>query len=171
MHRLSLPPLLLAAAFAASTPGAPAPTTKAEKVEPPRLRFLGVGPGNAGTGHVLLRFEASNPNAAPLPYVGYLASSFAPPLKEGTIAPLYRLEYRKANEWKAHGVGWCGTGRGPVQLPARGKATFDVPVTEEGWEAVRVGLTWFESADRQGAAAAAWSEPVSHKDVRKPAKP
>src|SRR5262245_26496874 len=96
MRRPSFAPLLLTAALTTSASGAGAPAPAAKPgLEPPRLRFVGIGPDNAGTGHIMLRFEASNPNAAPLPYVGYRANAFTPPLKEGTMAPLYKLEYRK----------------------------------------------------------------------------
>src|SRR5215469_2469593 len=95
------------------------PAEPPAKSEPPAVKFLGAKDG-------ALTFELSNPNAEALPYVGYLPSSFEGGLKEGTIAPLFRVEVHRGKEWKAHPIGWCGTGLGAVSVPGKGKATFAV---------------------------------------------
>jgi hypothetical protein len=150
--------VLLAALSASAGDQAPA------KPEPPAVKLLRVAEGGA------LTFEVTNPNAAPLPYVGYLPESFDGGLKAGTIAPLYKLELLRDKAWKPHEMGWCGTGRGPVTLPAKGKVTFEVPPPGGEWEEFRVGLTWFGTAERKDPAVA-WSKAVSRKDATPPKKP
>jgi hypothetical protein len=138
-----------------------APAPEPPKLEPPVVKFRAA---TSRGGHARLIFEVTNPNRQPLPYVGYTADSFSPSLKAETIAPLYQVELRQGKAWKAKPMGWCGTGIGQVSLPARGKVTFEVLLPEGDWEAVRVGLTWFPSSDRKGAATA-WSAGVSRKDA------
>jgi hypothetical protein len=104
--RITLLNLLLAWATASLTVAAPIPVPR--KPVPPQIRFIG-SPG-VGSGFVALRFEAYNPTGTALPYIGYVTKAFDPPLKNGQIAPLYRVEVRKGNDWKGLGVGWCGTG-------------------------------------------------------------
>jgi hypothetical protein len=108
-------------------------------------------------------FEVSNPNKQSVPYVGYTSDSFEGGLEKGTIAPLYQVELRQGKAWKAHNVGWCGTGVGPVKVPGKGKATFTVHAPGGEWGEVRVGLRWYTTADRKGAAATAWSGAVTRK--------
>ncbi|HEX5103876.1 MAG TPA: hypothetical protein VFV87_08710, partial [Pirellulaceae bacterium] len=112
-------------------------------MKPPRIEFVGVAPEFIGEDHVRLAFKAVNPNDAPLPYAGYLATGFRPPLKEGVIAPFYDIEYRRDGTWKAEPIGWCGTGAGPVELPRNGSATFYVSVPKAGWEAMKVAVNWY----------------------------
>jgi hypothetical protein len=117
----------------------------------------------------LLTFELSNPNAEALPYFGYRSDSFEGGLKEGTIAPLYRVEVLQGKEWKVYKIGWCGTGLGEVSVPSKGKATFGVGLPGEEWDKFRVGVTWFKTADRKELAVA-WSDALS-KDGVAPKKP
>ncbi len=138
-------------------------------LKPPRIRFLGVSRVPAGEGHLRLIFEASNPNEAPLPYRGYLAEGFAPPLHKGVIAPHYLIEFRRDGKWKPEPIGWCGTGAGPVQLPARGTAQFAVDVPKDNWHAVKVGVDWFATPDRKGVPTTTWSDVVTPEDAAKSA--
>src|SRR5262245_46749403 len=82
------------------------------KAAPPVVKFTGVTPKG------MLDFEVTNPNAHPLSYFGYTANSYNPPLPEGTIAPLYLRETRTGEAWRSVPGGFCGTGVGPVTLPA-----------------------------------------------------
>ena len=111
-----------------------------------------------------LTFEVTNPNATPLAYHGYTANAFTPPLKDGTISPHYKLDVNSGGVWKAEGIGWCVFGIGPVSIPAKGKVTFAAAKPAGDWDEMKVGLTWYNSADRKGSVTA-WSEPVSRKDV------
>lgn len=142
-------PLLLALA-------APSPEPKELKAPVLKLVSATLHDGNAA-----LTFEVHNPNAAPLPYVGYTSKSFEGGLKEGTIAPIYRVELDAGDGWKKHEPGWCGTGIGPVAIPAKGKGTFQAHVPAGSWEKVRVGLTWSKSDDRKAGSDVAFSAPVS----------
>ena len=116
-------------------------------------------------------FEVSNPNKQPVPYVGYTSASFEGGLEKGTIAPLYKVELRQGKAWKAHQMGWCGTGVGEVKVPGKGKATFTVHAPGGEWGEIRVGLVWYATADRNGAAAAAWSDAVTRKAAAPPKAP
>jgi hypothetical protein len=119
-----------------------------EKVKPPEVRHTGIV---ERSGYMYLQFEVTNPNAADLHYTGYLSNSFEGGLKTGVIAPMYQVELRKDKDWKTHQVGWCGTGKGPVTIPARGKGTFEALVPEGEWDEARFGVTWFTGADRKTA--------------------
>jgi hypothetical protein len=134
------------------------PAEAPAKSEPPTVKFLGAGKDGA------LTFQLSNPSANPLPYVGYRSDSFEGGLKEGTIAPLYSVEVLQGKEWKAHKIGWCGTGKGEVSVAAKGKATFTVAPPDGTWDKFRVGVTWFKAADRKESAVA-WSDALSKDDV------
>ncbi len=127
------------------------------KLEPPKVELLSVAKDGA------LIIQVSNPNAEPLPYVGYLSSSFEGGLKEGTIAPIYGIELLRDKEWQAKKIGWCGTGIGPVSIPANGKVTFQIPLPEGEWDRFRVGLTWYTTADGKESAVA-WSDGLSRKE-------
>jgi hypothetical protein len=113
-------------------------------------------------GHTILTFEVSNPNAAPLPYVGYLTNAFEGGLKEGVIAPLYKVEVKNGTEWKPMPLSWCGKGLGEVAIPANGKGTFTVLRPAGEWDAVRFGVTWYAGPDRKQAQTA-WGA-VDRKD-------
>jgi hypothetical protein len=122
----------------------------------PEVKLVGVQGGS-------LVFEVTNPNDAPLPYYGYTAESFSPPLPEGAIAPLYRVELR-TDGWKAVAMGWCGTGRGPVAIAPKKTVTFRVPVPGGDWAEAKVGLAWFP-ADRAEGSCTAWAH-FTRKDVQ-----
>jgi hypothetical protein len=145
--------LLLATTIAA---GAPKPTT-------PVLRLAGA---TESGGFVALTFEVTNPNANPLPYLGYKPDSFEPKIPEGTIVPISKAELLQGNKWEEHKTGWCGTGIGPVTIPAKGKVTFSVLIPMGEWEKVRVGLVWFATADEKPPGIA-WSDGINRKDVKK----
>jgi hypothetical protein len=127
------------------------------RLKPPRIRFAG---SNVEEG--VLIFEITNANDAPLPYCGYLADGFEPPLKHGVIAPRYQQAFRRKGTWKAEPMDrWCAFGRGPVALPPRGTARFDVIVpTTDAWEAVKVGVDWFSAPDSKEGPTTTWSDEI-----------
>ena len=55
------------------------------KPDPPKVELLSVTKDGS------LIIQVSNPNAEPLPYLGYLSSSFEGGLKEGAIAPIVMI--------------------------------------------------------------------------------
>lgn len=136
-------------------------------LKPPTIRVLGISPVFVGEDHRRIRFEAANPNDSPLPYSGYRADGFSPPLTKGVIAPHYHLEFRRDGAWKPHPIGWCGTGAGDVALPPGGRAEFSVTVPEDGWDAFKVGVDWFSSQERKGDPIIAWSDPVTRDEIEK----
>src|SRR5262249_43330138 len=148
---------LTAALMLATGPAADA--AEPAKVEPPSIKLQSVTPKG------MLLFEVTNPNAAPPLYFGYTANSFTPPLKEGTIFPLYNVELLRGKEWKPKEMGWCGTGVGPVTLPAKGKVTFEVLQPGGEWDEFRVGVLWFAKQDMKGEAGISWSPLISRKDA------
>lgn len=151
-------PAAAALALLLLIPNAPAPELKG-----PAITFLKI----AEVG--MLTFELSNPNAGAVPYVGYLSESFEGGLKEGTIAPLFRVEVRRGKEWKAYPIGWCGTGLGKVSVPGKGKVTFKVALPDGDWDIFRVGVTWYKTAERKESAVT-WSDALTKEDVA-PKKP
>jgi hypothetical protein len=145
--------LLLASTLAAEPPKPTAPT-------------LRLAAASEGSEFVALTIEVNNPNAKPLPYLGYTPDSFEPKIPEGTIFPLHKAELLRKNKWEADKIGWCGTGIGPVAIPANGKVKFSVLVPAGEWEKVRVGLVWFATADEKSPITA-WSDDIARKDVKK----
>jgi hypothetical protein len=145
--------LLLATVIPSETPKPTAPV----------LRLTGA---SESSGFVALYFEVNNPNANPLPYLGYTPDSFDPKIPEGKIVPIHKAELFKGNKWEEDKIGWCGTGIGPVTIPAKGKVTFSVLVPAGDWEKVRIGLVWFASADEKSPNTA-WSDGIARKDVKK----
>jgi hypothetical protein len=140
----------------------------ADRLKPPVVQFTGT---TVKYGHTFLAFEVTNPNEAPVPYSGYTPDSFTGGLKEGTIAPLYRVELRNGPTWADHAVGHCGTGRGPVEIPPRSKVTFDVLAPGGAWDAVKVGLVWWDPSAGAREGATAWSGAISRKDAEGTAPP
>ena len=141
---------------------------EARKWDPPRVTFVGPSAAPAGTGHRMLAFTALNPNKTPLPYVGYLPSSFDPPTAKGRISPLYRMEIRRNGKWQPHGIGWCGTGVGDVALPPGEPQRFDVPVPADGWDALKVGIVWYPAARDHRDSSTAWSEVIARGNLAAP---
>jgi hypothetical protein len=129
----------------------------------PVLRLAGASESG---GFVALTFEVTNPNAKPLPYLGYEPGSFDPKIPAGRIVPISKAELLQGKEWKEHKTGWCGTGIGPVTIPARGKVTFSVLIPAGEWEEVRVGLVWFATTDKKSPQTA-WSRGIARKDVKR----
>jgi hypothetical protein len=157
MRRLLLVAFLLPATLRADEPD-PVP-----KLKPPVLKLTSSA---VSQGNVALYFEVSNPNALPLPFVGYTPDSFEGGLKAGTIAPIYRVELLQNTKWKPHSIGWCGTGIGPVSIPDKRQATFSVLQSMGEWQAVKVGLSWFPTKD-QTKPEIAWSEPITRENLNK----
>lgn len=148
------------AALERTAPSAPEPA----KLDPPAVTFAGVVTHRE---HRFLAFEVANPNADPVPYLGYTADSFEPKLPEGGMYPLHKLEFRIGGEWKAEKIGWCGTGIGPVSVAGKQKGRFEIPVPKDGeWDEVRVGVVWFTGGPDKNPQTA-WSKPISKKDVKK----
>lgn len=130
----------------------------------PRVRFRGVSPLPAGEGSVNLEFEAENTTSKPIPYVGFMPEPGQRPDRRARISPLYQVQFEREAGWRPHGIGWCGTGLGPVRLKPGKKATFIITVPLDNWQAVKAGLSWYPTATRQNAQVA-WSESVSRKRV------
>jgi len=145
--------LLLATTISAEPPKQTAPV----------LRLAGAAESG---GFVALTFEVTNPNDKPLPYLGYTPDSFDPKIPEGKIVPISKTELFQEKDWKEHKAGWCGTGIGPVSIPAKGKVTFAVLIPAGEWEKVRVGLVWFATADEKSPRTA-WSDGIDRKYVKK----
>jgi hypothetical protein len=83
-----------------------------------------------------LNVEVSNAGTHVLKYVGYRSDSFSPPIEEGRMAPMYRLEVRQAGKWKVCPIGWCGTGIDDIEIAPKTSATFAVWVKAGPWDAV-----------------------------------
>jgi hypothetical protein len=135
-------------------------TSAADKPElvPPQVKFTGA---KTTEGHTLWTFEVANPNDVPVPYVGYTSDSFEGGLPEGSISPLFRIQLQQAGEWKAHPVGFCGTGIGPVTLPAKSKVTFAVIAPPGDYSAAQVGLAWSHpGAPEDQNPSIAWCSPI-----------
>ena len=107
--------------------------------------------------------KVTHPNDQPLPYVGYVPESFSPPIPEGRIEPLFKVEYLRNGQWQPSPLGWCGTGLGPVSLPTGKPVTFFVHVDSDGFEAVRVGISWH--VPDSSHAEVAWSNHVTNQDL------
>jgi hypothetical protein len=135
----------------------------APKLKPPQLKLMS---SSVSSGNVALYFEVANPNASPIPFVGYTPDSFEGGLKSGTIAPIYRIELLHDKTWKPASIGWCGTGIGPVSIPAKGQVTFAVLQVIGDWEAMKVGLSWFPTTDHTKPEIA-WSDPITRESVTK----
>jgi hypothetical protein len=127
-------------------------------LQPPAISFRGAAKNG------VLVFEMSNPNAEPLPYLGYTPDSLEGGLPKGTIAPLYRVDVLRGKQWKPYRMGWCGTDLGDVSIPGKGKATFAVGLPDGDWQRFRVGVTWYTTAGRKESGVA-WSDAVSRDDI------
>jgi hypothetical protein len=114
---------------------------------------------------IYLTFEVTNPNAILMPYYGYTPDSFSPKTP-GAIAPLYGIEYLRGKDWKKFPSAWCGTGIGPVSIPAKGKMKFEASVPVFEWEEVRFSLIWYPMVDEKDPQIA-WSNAVERKTVKK----
>ena len=148
--------VLSAAAGAADDNAPPA------KLAPPEVRFAGA---ELRETHTHLLFDLVNPHADPVPYLGYTAGAFEPKLPPGTVAPLYKIEYRRGGAWKDDSLGWCGFGIGPVSVAKGQKARFDVPLYHGEWDEVRVGVVWYTGGQEKNPPTA-WSRAVARKDVK-----
>ena len=108
-----------------------------------------------------------NPTSNEVKYTGYARNSFAPPLKPGSISPIYSVEYKSDGQWHECPIGWCGTGM--VRLGAKPGTTgvFDVilPASAWDWEAIRIGLRCSSSNSKEGTSTMVWSESVSHDGI------
>jgi len=114
--------------------------------------------------------EIRNPGQAPLVFVGYRPDSYDPPIPEGSVAPIYRIEVQRNGAWEEYPIGWCGTGMDGIVLAADGSGAFGFAVLlEPQWDAVRVGVRWSQPIDFDTAPAeayqTAWSEPFNRADV------
>ncbi len=113
--------------------------------------------------------KVTNTNKEPLPYIGYVPSSFDPPIPEGRIEPIYKMEYWKQDQWTASPLGWCGTGIGPVTLPPEESVKFSVHVHNKEWDAVRIGISWREpkSKPSDSRTRTAWSPRIKLEDIQR----
>jgi hypothetical protein len=160
----------------AAAPDTPPAGGAAEEIATPRpatIRLWAAGRREVGGAPGFsLAVEVSNPNRkGALTFVGYKPDSFDPPIPAGRVAPLCKVELKRAGKWQAHPVGCCGTGLGAIPLAPRATAAFGAWVPAGGWEAVRVGLTWttapFEKAgERPGDFTGEWSNELTLKQAR-----
>ncbi|MCA8992856.1 MAG: hypothetical protein KDA88_12785 [Planctomycetaceae bacterium] len=134
------------------------PDVNWDEVSPPEIALRGVSEDQISYGYTHLLFEVTNPNSTPLPYIGYTRDSYEPPLPEGTISPLYSVEFLRDGAWVAETYGWCGMGRGNVELAPQETVTFDFPAPHDDWESFRIGIDW-------GNGQKVWSNPVPHASV------
>jgi hypothetical protein len=135
----------------------------APKLMPPEIKFKNTVEGD---GIVSATVEVTNTNPTPLPYLGYTSDSFEPKIPAGTIFPLHKIELRNGKEWKEYKIGWCGTGIGPVSIPAKTTVTFGVQIAGGEWQEVRVGVVWFDSFEERNPKTA-WGDPIDHKELKK----
>jgi hypothetical protein len=140
------------------------PAAKPGDLKPPSVRFTGA---TEQEGYIFASFEVTNPNDASLPYVGYTSDSFEGGLKDGAIAPIYRIELKNEDRWNKHDVGFCGTGIGPVTLPPKSKVTFQAVLPAGEWDAAKVGLSWWYPTADESKATVAWSSEISRQEVEK----
>ena len=140
------------------------PAQKPSELKPPIVKFTGARQAEA---HITASVEVTNPNEVPLPYVGYTPDSFEGGLPEGTIAPIYRIELKKQDQWNKHPLGFCGTGIGPVTLPRKSKVTFQALLPAGEWDAAKVGLSWWFPTADETKSSVAWSSEISRREVEK----
>jgi hypothetical protein len=121
---------------------------------PPEIKFQGIS-RNGG-----MLFSVTNPNAVALPYRGYQANSFTPPLEDGTIFPLYHMELSTAGMRKSADPGWCKSGVGPVSIPPKGTVTFEASIPQGEWDEVKIGFDCYPSHEQKGPTVTVWSGAV-----------
>lgn len=139
-----------------------------EATEPPTLRLTSVRFASAAGRHHL-EFEVANPNVRqPLPYLGYLADSFDPPLKPANIAPWYVIETKVGSEWMNQGPIFCKTGVGSVALKPMSRSIFTVYTSDAGnWTALRIGFRWAKNANLGAKREwqTVWTQPLSKQAI------
>ena len=108
-----------------------------------------------------------NPTNNEVKYTGYARNSFAPPLKPGSISPIYSVEYKSDGQWHECPIGWCGTGMARLGAKPGTTGVFDVilPASAWDWEAIRIGLRCSSSNSKEGTSTMVWSESVSHDGI------
>ncbi len=108
-----------------------------------------------------------NPTSNEVKYTGYARNSFDPPLKPGSISPIYSVEYKSDGQWHECPIGWCGTGMARLGAKPGTTGVFDVilPASAWGWEAIRIGLKCSSSNSKEGTSTMVWSESVSHDGI------
>lgn len=143
--------------------------TKPPKLKPLRIRLRAAATATFGDQKFFsLTFEVSNPNNASLSYTGYAPNSFAPALKKGHIAPLYKIELKRDGKWQPHPMGWCGTGLADIELAPKSSATFAVAVPAQNWQAVKVGIGRFPAWSRKKVTSTTtWSKEITRKEIEK----
>lgn len=135
------------------------------KLETPTVRFQGL----SVAGNPIL--EVANPNAVPLPFSGYATTkNGSEGVVDGKISPLFAVQVRQGEQWKEHVLGWCGTGTGPVTIPAKTKVVFEAyAAPAAGGEEIKIGLRWYATENRSGPGEIAWSNPILRRQVEKKA--
>jgi hypothetical protein len=140
-----------------------------QAAEPPHIRIAGAERTLlADMSFVSFRCDATNPNDAPVRFVGYAADAFMPPLGKNELGPIYVIELRRDGKWEEHPIGWCGTGIQGVELPGKVSGWFGVALSIAlEWEAVRVGIRWSPdpNASIDDPFAVVWSEPFAREQV------
>ena len=169
-HLLLYSAVVLSAGARAAEPAGGGPELKA-----PKVRILAAG---LTDGQYYISCEATNPNMSPVMFVGYRADAFDPPIEDGRVSPIYRVEFQRDGKWEEHSIGWCGTGMDGIELEPLKKPQFGLvvpanptanPTADVPAKAVRVGISWskpinFETAEPD-AFSIAWSEPFDVKDL------
>jgi hypothetical protein len=141
------------------------------EVAAPQVRILAGTHTTIGEGRFAgFTCDLKNAGQAPVTFVGYRSDSFAPPLEEGQLSPIYVIEVERSGVWEEYPIGWCGTGMDAIPLSADGHGTFGFAVPmEPHWDRVRVGVRWstpldFATADPP-AFRVAWSDPFGAEDL------
>lgn len=140
------------------------PADEASDVDPvdqvPVVRVLTATTVTDPVEGVSISVELSNPHDDSVSFLGYTPDSFDPPLKEGQISPIYRIEFQRDGEWVAHPLGWCGFGMDSIELKPDAKPTFSAFAAGAGkWDAVRVGISHFDLTETDEPPPVVWSAP------------
>ena len=149
------------------------------RLKAPHVRLRDARPVAYGDAKLVsLTLELSNPNSEDLLFRGYTPESFGPPLKDGSIAPMHQIELKRDGQWRAHPLGWCGTGMGWIPMSPGRSGTFEVQIPAGTGDAVRVGVVWMAAVDKPETAKTVWSEEIiwaeagpRGKGADRPAKP
>jgi hypothetical protein len=164
IRTLALPAILFTVAAHCAEP---AQDGVARELRAPKVKILAAG---LTDGQYYISCEATNPNMSPVMFVGYRADAFDPPIEEGRISPIHRVEFQRDGKWEEHPIGWCGTGIDGIELAPLKKPQFGIVAPADGKAtAVRIGISWSKPIDfataEPGAFSIAWSEPLDLKGL------
>jgi hypothetical protein len=126
------------------------------QLQAPLLKIVGVSQADPEQ----LLVDAINPNDHPVSYHGYLRDSFSPDIPAGWIYPIYQIEQMVDGKAEVVNLGWCGTGRGEVTLPAMARQRFHVRLRDGVTADFRIGVGW-ESEQPDQPHRTVWTEMLS----------